>query len=89
MLLLRALSRHQEKSCYLRAGELVTALEDFCFGRGDGLYLPHGEERRNASVPAGLDHSASPQPRRTPASQQGLALGAQAEPVGGTPCPGA
>lgn len=83
MLLLSALSSHQQKSCYLQVGELITAPENFCFGRGDGLYLPCREESCNASVSAGLDRAASPQPRCTLAPWQGLALGMQAELAGG------
>lgn len=84
VLLLKALSSHQQKSCYLQAGELITAPENFCFGRGDGLYLPCREESRNASLPAGLDRAASPQPRCTLAPWQGFALGVQAELARGT-----
>lgn len=78
VLLLRVVSRHQ-KSCYLQAGELIRALENFCFGPGDGSYLPCGEESRNASVPTGLDRTAS-----TPAPRQERALGVQAELALGT-----
>lgn len=84
MLLLRVLSRHEGKSHYLRAGELITVPENFCFGQGDGLCLPRREESHNASVPLGADVAASPQPRCIPAPRQGLALGVQAETAGDT-----
>jgi len=79
LLLLRELSRHLEKSCYFQAGDLITAREDFCLGRGNGLCLPHGEGSRNGSVPVRLDHAAPALP--CPGSPTGIAPGVQAEPA--------